>query len=71
MLTIEQIFAHAERTIAQRFLSNDREGLRRMQLALGELMHAAEDADDRESAMRLRVLAAKAANQRESLAGED
>jgi hypothetical protein len=70
MLTIEQIFAHAERTIAQRFLSNDREGLRRMQLALGELMHAAEDASDRESAMRFRVLAAKAANQRESLEGE-
>lgn len=71
MLTVEQIIAHAERTIAQRYLSNDREGLRRMQLALGELMAAAESAGDRESVMRFRVLAAKAANQRDALEGND
>lgn len=70
MLTVEQIIAHAERTIAQRYLAHDVEGLRRIQLALGELMAAADEAGDRESMMRFRVLAAKAANQKEALNGE-
>ena len=71
MVTVEQIIAYVEQTLAQRFLANDQEGLRRLQLALGELMAAASSVDDRATAMRFRVLAAKAANQREALGGEE
>ncbi|MFV9507512.1 MAG: hypothetical protein AB4911_23410 [Oscillochloridaceae bacterium umkhey_bin13] len=71
MLTIEQIITYVERTIAERYLADNKEGLRRIQLALGELIAAAEAFGDRETALRLRVLAAKAANQREALQGEE
>jgi len=71
MVTVEQIITYLEQTLAQRFLANDREGLRRLQLALGELMVAAASVDDRATAMRFRVLAAKAANQREAIRGEE
>lgn len=71
MLTIEQIFTYMERTLAARHLAGNGEGLRRLQLALGELIGAAEEFGDRETALRLRVLAAKAANQRETLEGEE
>ncbi len=70
MLSIEQIVAYAERTIAQRYLSGEREGLRRLQLALAELMAAAQEAGDKETALRFRSLAAKAANQIEALEGD-
>jgi hypothetical protein len=71
MLTLEQIMTYAERTLAARHLAGNREGLRRLQLALGELIAAAEEFGDRETALRMRVLAAKAANQREALEGEE
>ncbi|RRR75101.1 MAG: hypothetical protein EI684_05450 [Candidatus Viridilinea halotolerans] len=70
MLNLDLIFAHFERTIAERFLSRDLEGLRRSQWALVELVDAAEAAGDRESALRLRVLASKVANHREALADD-
>ncbi len=71
MVTVEQIITYIEQTLAQRFLANDQEGLRRLQLALGELMAAASSVEDRATAMRFRVLAARAANQREAMSGEE
>jgi hypothetical protein len=70
MLTLDQIVAYSERTIAAKFLAGDREGLRRLQLALGVLMDAAQDANDRESVTRLRRLAASAADKQEALEGD-
>ncbi len=70
MLTIDQIVLYSERTIAAKFLAGDREGLRRLQLALGVLMDAAQDAGDRETAARFRRLAALAADKQEALEGE-
>lgn len=67
MLTLDQIFTYFERTIAQHFLARDLEGLRRCQWALVELVNAAESAGDQESVLRLRVLASKVANHRETL----
>ncbi|PDV99057.1 hypothetical protein [Candidatus Chloroploca asiatica] len=71
MVTVEQVIAYCERTLAARFLANDQEGLRRLQLALGVLIEAAQEAGDQETGMRLRVLAAHAANRREGLQDED
>lgn len=71
MLTIEQIAQYCEQELARLQLAGDREELRRLQLALGVLMRAAEQARDRETAMRFRVLAARAANAQEIIAGED
>jgi hypothetical protein len=69
MVTIEQILAYSERMIAERYLAGDREALRRLQLALGVLMDAANDAGDHATATHLRNLAAKAANRQEDLGG--
>lgn len=71
MLTIDQIAHYCEQELARLQLAGDREELRRLQLALGVLMRAAEHARDRETAMRFRVLAARAANAQEIIAGED
>ncbi|WP_298819325.1 hypothetical protein [Chloroflexus sp.] len=71
MLTIDQIAHYCEQEIARLQLVGDREELRRLQLALGVLMRAAEQARDRDTAMRFRVLAARAANAQEIIAGED
>ncbi|WP_322511167.1 hypothetical protein [Chloroflexus sp.] len=71
MLTIDQIAQYCEQEIARWQLAGDREELRRLQLALGVLMRAAEQARDRDTAMRFRVLAARAANAQELIAGED
>ncbi|MCS6887328.1 hypothetical protein [Chloroflexus sp.] len=71
MLTIDQIAQYCEQEIARWQLAGDREELRRLQLALGVLMRAAEHARDRDTAMRFRVLAARAANAQELIAGED
>jgi hypothetical protein len=62
MVTADQILAYCEREIAARHLAGDREGLRRIQLALGVLMDAANSAGDSEAASRFRNLAAKSAN---------
>ena len=70
MLTLDQLVAYSERNIAAKFLAGDREGLRRLQLALGVLMDAALDAGDRESYNRFRSLAAKAADKQEALEGD-
>lgn len=70
MLTVDQIVAFSERTIAAKFLAGDREGLRRLQLALGVLIEAAQDVGDRESATRFRRLAATAADKQEALEGD-
>jgi hypothetical protein len=67
MVTADQILAYCEREIAARHLAADREGLRRIQLALGVLMDAAQGAGDSESATRFRNLAAKSANFQEQL----
>ncbi|WP_322488189.1 hypothetical protein [Chloroflexus sp.] len=71
MLTIDQIAQYCEQELARLQLVGDREELRRLQLALGVLMRAAEHARDRETAMRFRVLAARAANAQEIITGED
>lgn len=70
MLTVDQIVAYGERSIAAKFLAGDREGLRRLQLGIGVLMEAAQDAGDRASAERFRNLAAKAADKQEALEGD-
>ncbi|NTU86094.1 MAG: hypothetical protein HGA45_43330 [Chloroflexales bacterium] len=67
MLTVDQIVAYSEHAMAAKFLAGDREGLRRLQLALGVLMEAAQEAGDRESQTRFRNLAAKVANKQEAL----
>jgi hypothetical protein len=71
MVTVEQIAQYCEHEIAHLQLAGDREELRRLQLAIGVLMRAAEHARDRETAMRFRILAARAANAQELIAGED
>ncbi|MEF3275884.1 MAG: hypothetical protein K6356_16065 [Chloroflexus sp.] len=71
MLTVDQIAQYCEQELARLQLAGDREELRRLQLALGVLMRAAEQAHDRDAAMRFRVLAARAANAQEIIAGED
>ncbi len=69
MVTADQILAYCEREIAERHLAGDKEGLRRVQLALALLMNAAQSADDRATATQFRNLAAKAANFQEQLEG--
>ncbi|MGB9737084.1 MAG: hypothetical protein C0184_02050 [Chloroflexus aggregans] len=71
MLTINAIAQYCEQEIARLQLAGDREELRRLQLAIGVIMKAAEQVSDRETAMRFRVLAARAANAQELIAGED
>ncbi|RMD82442.1 MAG: hypothetical protein D6823_01195 [Chloroflexi bacterium] len=71
MLTIDAIAQYCEQEIARLQLAGDREELRRLQLAIGVIMKAAEQVHDREAAMRFRVLAARAANAQELIAGED
>ncbi|MFQ3662586.1 MAG: hypothetical protein SNJ69_09370 [Chloroflexaceae bacterium] len=69
MLTIDQLVGYCERTIAERHLAGDREGLRRVQLALVVLMEAAQHAGDRETARRFQLLASRSANLQEQLEG--
>jgi hypothetical protein len=57
--------------IAEDTLSGNRAGLKNAQTAAGFLMAAANYFDDKESAYKLRVLAAKAANKNEELGGDD
>ncbi|NJN19450.1 MAG: hypothetical protein HC822_25995 [Oscillochloris sp.] len=71
MVTVDQIRSYCERMIAEHYLSGNAEGLRETQLALGVLMHAAEAAQDKDTARQFRVLAAQAANRREELMPED
>jgi hypothetical protein len=70
-LTTDQILEFLERVIAEDMLSGNRAGLKNSQTAAGFLMAAANFADDKDSAYKFRVLAAKAANKREEIAGED
>ncbi len=70
MLTIDQIVTYSEHAIAAKFLAGDREGLRRLQLALGVLMEAAQAANDHASQTRFRNLAAQAANKQEEIGGK-
>jgi hypothetical protein len=70
MITSDQIISFFERRIAELKLNGDREGLRRVQLALGVVIEAADFHDDADTARRLRVLAARAANDREALEDE-
>ncbi|NTV62734.1 MAG: hypothetical protein HGA65_04245 [Oscillochloris sp.] len=67
MLSINQIIAFMEREIAQDRLEGRRDDLRQIQYAAGLLMRAAEDAGDKESARRFRLVAAQAANVQEEL----
>lgn len=69
MVTTEQILEYLERLIAERRLSGDSGGLKELQTAAGFLMAAANYAGDKGSALRFRVLAAKAADKREELTG--
>jgi hypothetical protein len=67
MVTADQILSYCEREIAARHLAGDKEGLRRIQLALGVLMDAANSAGDSDSAARFRNIAAKSANLQEQI----
>ncbi|HMP41184.1 MAG TPA: hypothetical protein PKA05_12440 [Roseiflexaceae bacterium] len=67
MLTIDQIIAHLERTIAEDRLAGNRYGLKNAQTAAGFLMAAAQAADDKGLARRFQILAAQAANKAEEL----
>jgi hypothetical protein len=69
MVTTNQILEYLELLIAERRLSGDHVGLKELQTAAGFLMAAANYAGDKDTALRFRVLAAKAANQREELTG--
>ena len=71
MLTTEQILEYLERVIAEDTLSGNRVGLKNLQTAAGFLMAAANNAGDKDSAYKFRVLAAKAANKNEELGGEN
>jgi hypothetical protein len=71
MVTADQILAYCEREVAERHLAGDREGLRRVQLALTVLMNASQSAGDGGTAAAFRNLAAKAANYQEQLEGEE
>jgi hypothetical protein len=65
MLTIEQIIAYIERTIAEDTLSGNSLGLKNTQRAAGFLMNAANANGDKELARKLQILAARAANKAE------
>lgn len=67
MVTADQILAYCEREVAERHLAGDREGLRRVQLALTVLMNAAQSAGDGATGAAFRNLAGKAANYQEQL----
>lgn len=67
MVTIEQLIAYIERRIAEGRLAGDSAGLRKIQSAAGLLMDAANHADDKDTATRLKLLAAKAANAQEAI----
>ncbi len=71
MLTVERIITYCEHEIAARYLAGEKEQLRRIQLALTVLVSAADEAGDLETAMRLRVLAAKSADHQDALSGND
>ena len=71
MMTSEDVLAYLERVIAEDYQSRNRAGLRNSQLAAGVLMAAANNAGDKATAYRFRVLAAEAANKNEELGGED
>lgn len=70
MLTFDQLISQIERMIATHRLAGNKEELRRIQLAAGVLMSAAEDAGDKDLARRFRLLASQAANRREELDGK-
>jgi hypothetical protein len=67
MLTVENIQSYLERVIAEYKLAGNQQGLRNLQTAAGFLMEAANANGDRDLARRFQVLAAKAANERESI----
>lgn len=69
MLTVESIQAYLERVIAEQKLAGNRQALKNLQTAAGFLMEAASAGGDKDQARRFQVLAAKAANERESLEG--
>ena len=71
ILTTDQILEFLERVIAEDTLSGNRAGLKNSQTAAGFLMAAANYAGDKDSAVKFRLLAAKAANKNEELGGED
>lgn len=71
MVTVEQIVSYCEHELARLRLNGDAEQLRRLQLALGVLIKACESAPDATTALRLRVLAARAADSRELLTAND
>ncbi len=67
MLTIEYIEEYLTHSIAKDFLRADKIGLHRTQTTAGVLMAAAESIKDKDTAFRLRQLAAQAANKIEEL----
>ena len=71
MLTVDGVITFCEHELARLQLNGNAEQLRRLQLALGVLVQAAEASADRDTALRLRVLAARAADARDGLLESD
>lgn len=71
MLTIDNIVGHFEKVIAAERLAGHAETLRRVQLAAGMIMEAAQASGDQDTAARFRLLAAQAANRREEVEAEE
>jgi len=67
MVTIEQLISYIETRIAESRIAGDAAALRRIQTGAGLLMEAANAAGDKETAKRLQILAAKAANEHEAI----
>lgn len=67
MLTLEQLLEYMERVIAEDTLSGNRAGLQNTQRAAGFVAAAADANGDRDTARRVRILAARAANKNEEL----
>jgi hypothetical protein len=70
MMTVEDIFEYFNKAIAEDFLRADKLGLKRVQTAAGVLMVAAQEAGDKETMQRFRIVAAHAANKQEELGEE-
>jgi hypothetical protein len=66
-MNLETAIGYLEQQIVSARRAGDRAKLRRIQTTFGVLMDAANLAEDKELAFRLRVLAARAANAQEEL----
>lgn len=71
MLTVEEIVAYVEKTLAEYQLTGNTAGLRQLQTTAGVIMAAAQANRDMDTAYRFRILASHAANKLEEMTKED